>query len=47
MKQVIWIEMSYNQVILNQITFNNRFYLEIEEQVESEENINTHPRKDE
>ena len=47
MKQVIWTEMSYNQVILNQITFNNRFYLEIEEQVESEENINTHPRKDE
>ena len=39
--------MSYNQAILNQIAFNNRFYLETEEQMEIEENINTHPRKDE
>ena len=39
--------MSYNQAVYNIIAFNNRFYLENEEQVESEENINTHPRKDE
>lgn len=39
--------MSYNQVILNQIAFNNRFYLEIEEQIEIDKDSEKHPRKDE
>ena len=39
--------MSYNQAILNQIAFNNRFYLEIEEQVEIDKDSEKHPRKDE
>lgn len=39
--------MSYNQAVYNIIAFNNRFYLENEEQIEIDKDSEKHPRKDE